>query len=896
MSTDFEPIAVIGYGCVFPPDSYDVESYWRNLVTGRSGISTPPPGRWDWRDYFDEDRGAEDKTYCRYGGFIDDYRFPDGLRPPAGAEELNRTQLLLLDSILQAAGTAGYPRARLGGPGTALLVGNMLGDEALFDYSLAARAREVLGHLEASADFRALPEADREAIAEGFRREVRDRFGDPDDPPPAAVAQVDLAKAVGRLLDVEGPVLLGDAACASGLSIVDLAAGHLRDPDRSLVVASGVLGNMGVTGNVCFAKIGGLSGTHSSPLDAGADGLIPGEGAGTVLLRRLRDAVRDGDRIAGVIRGVATRCDGKGKAIYAPSPRGQVAAMRRALELADVHPEDLDHIETHATSTPTGDVVEVSSLTRLLDGRPAPARPISLGSVKAQIGHTFSAAGMANLIKVLLAFEKEMLPPTHGFRSPPPAMRLDETPFTVPTRAVEWPRTGGRPRRVLTNAFGFGGVNTSLCVEQYDPVVHDPLAPAASPEPARTPLAIVGIGCVTPFARDAAQVDPARPGHFGAIADLDFPWRTYRIPPSVVAELDRAQLLSVMAAGQAFEDHGADAAGRGETGVFVGATCGLAAGLLRNYRIRLVEYAKALERVPRFGALPRATRDRLVEAFTGEVRESVPAIRENALPGYMDNITAGRIANVFDVTGPGLVVDDDTGSFGAALDTAARYLARGECTTALVGGVHANLLPEFARLFANRFGVPALRPAEAAAFFVVKPLDAVTADDRVRAVISGAGWSRVQGGEPDPDAPFHFGAEGAVRALDAAVRLRDGAGTERIGPPRPAGDRHGFEITLSGPREPERPAPAGRATPAAGASEVGYLVGQTLEALLGELDRVAAGSGGPLSRMPAEDHGRYRLALVYTSADDLARRAGSALAALRPLAGERTTFQESRVS
>lgn|GEM_PF-489993 len=951
MSADFDAIAIVGYGCVFPPDSYDPDAYWNNIVSGRSGIATPPPERWDWRTYHAEDRSVEDRTYCRYGAFLDDYRFPGPpTRSPShhlAAErlaELNRTELMVLDTVLQAADRAGYPASRLRA-GTALFVGNMLGDEQFLNMSLAARTAEVAHDIAGSAAFRALPEDERDAITRGLREEMLARFPDPERVPAATAFQTDLAGAVARLLGLSGQAVVADAACASGLSIVDVAVKYLQDRTYPTVIATGVLGNMSVTGNVCFAKIGGLSATHSAPLDAGADGLIPGEGAGTVLLRRLDDAVRDGDRIFGVIRGVATRCDGKGKAIYAPSSRGQVAAMRRALELAGVAPEDLDYVETHATSTPTGDVVEISSLREVFDGRPVAPGSVPIGSVKAQIGHTFSAAGMANLIKILEAFRRETLPPTHNFTAPPPAMRLDESPFTVVTEPRPWPAVASRPRRALSNAFGFGGVNTSIVVEQYDPAWHAPgdaLSPVTG-EATAEPVAVVGVGCVTPYARGLDEVRPDRPADAGVtgfpadrwypdaarvhdpdgtwrgavVQNLDFPWKKYRIPPTVLDQIDRAQLMAVMAADSALTDWGGSPEQRREASIFLGMVCGLEAALLRNYRIRSVEYTRALAGVPGFRDLDQAVRDEIVGSYTERINGHVAPTREDALPGYMDNITAGRIANLFDLRGPAMAVDEDVCSFPAALDFAVRFLARGESSVALVGGLHANLAPEFTRLYERRLAaagqpVDGLVPGEAAVFFVLKPLSAVTPEEHVHAVLHPATRVEVRAPVAEAGRPFYFGAEAAVRLLDAVAALRTDPDDRGRWLETPAlhGPGYRFAVTRAGAEPPAatpEPAvdapsptvdgvpPAAGDGPAGGGTEpapvstgIAFATGDTIAELASQLQRLARRDGRPVGHLIPDDRNRYRIAIAYGTPDELIAKAQLAA---RLLAGatDRTT-------
>lgn len=910
-TTDFAPVAVLGYGCVFPPDSYDAQAYWRNLLSGRSGITTPPPQRWDWRAYYSEDHTAEEKTYCKFGGFVTDYRFPAeqlGVQPEA-ISDLNRTQLMVLDTTLQAIKSAGYTARQLAGTNVALFVGNMLGDELMVDTAIAAKAREAFHHIAQDESFRALPPPQQAAIEKGFFDKVHARFPDPDRVAAANIFQAELAKAASRILDLPAPALVIDAACAAGLAVIDVAVRYLQDHTHTMVVASGALGNMSVTGNVSFAKIGGLSATGSTPLDASANGLIPGEGTGTLLLKRLDEAIRDGDHIAGFISGIATRSDGKGKAIYAPSSQGQVSAMRRALQLAHVQPEELDHIETHATATPVGDATEVTSLKQLFEGRPTPAQKITLGSVKAQTGHTFSAAGMANVIKILLAFENGTLPPTHNFTSPQPQMRLEESPFRVPTSPEPWPCVEGRPRRVLSNAFGFGGVNSSICLEQYVPARHRQITPATTPRRTRRmmPLAVTGVGCVTPFAAGFAQVDPnravdagvsgfpndrwlpstgpvwdaERTWRGGVIAELAFPWKKYRIPPSVVAELDRSQLLAVMAAGQAIEASGPGLAQGSDTGVFIGATCGAEFGLVRNLRIRLGEYATLLAQVPEFAALDGSAQERIVAAYTTPMLQAIAVTHENALPGYMDNILAGRICNLFNLHGPGLVIDDDATSFGAALDIAAKYLEQGECSTALVGAVHANLAPEFTTLFARRIaesGTPVgtFIPAEAAVFFVLEPLDKVDDPKRVLAVITDANRVTVDPADLHGGQPFYFGAHGAMRMLDLVAGLARSDRTEGwIRTPQLAGGPQGYQIHLAAPGSWPPPAIS---EPAEKVVEgVGFVLGDSVDELIAKLQRIAVSEAELLPSIPAEGETGYRLGIAHSTHEDLVRKANLAL-------------------
>ncbi|SFH09411.1 Beta-ketoacyl synthase, C-terminal domain [Desulfotomaculum arcticum] len=821
----FQPIAIVGYGCVFPPDAHNPARYWQNILSGKSGIMPPPPDRWRWELFYAPDRKAEDKTYCKLGGFLENYAFPyeQHKLTPRDLPGFNRTQLMILDTLLQAAEMAGYGRERLQGVKTGLFIGNMLGDELMCHASIHFRAREIWHWIRNCREFAALPVETRAAVEKDFFNSIGEQYPALDQEHAQAALQGSLAGAVGKFFNA-GAAWVCDAACASGLLVIDLAARYLQDGSADLALVCGAMGNMNVTGNVSFAKIGGLSGNHSLPLDARADGLIPGEGAGAVILKRLADAVRDGDPVCGVIRGIASRCDGKGKAIYAPSTRGQVAAMRRALETAEFKPEDLQYIETHATGTPTGDRAEVNSLKELFSTCHGPKSTVALGSVKSLTGHTFSAAGMANLIRILLGFKHRTMPPTHNYISSLPEMELDNSPFYVNTSARPWPACSDGVRRAAANAFGFGGINTSICVEEFVPDYHGTLVKNRNLTAVKakangdTPIAIVGIGCLAPGARNskeylAAMVPqdklagpfPEERWHWNSnlvynpgnkklgvfIENLAFPWRKFKIPPRALAQIDRSQLMALLAAEEAMQDCGDDGLSGEDTGIFIGSFFGLESGFLSNQRIRLVEYEEILRSLPSFQALDEEVRDKIVTAFFSEVRRYVPETAEDVLPGYMDNITGGRIANIFDVRGINVAIDAGGASFPTALEAGIKYLMQGECRTALVGGVHANLTPEFLKAFeldrqkctgaGNGAGYPpaGYLPAEGAVFFVLQKLDDVKDKTKVYGVITDVSLRRYTPGAScsssciNTQKPFYFGAQGAFSLLKALPSLKD---------------------------------------------------------------------------------------------------------------------------
>jgi acyl transferase domain-containing protein len=224
-----------------------------------------------------------------------------------------------------------------------------------------------------------------------------------------------------------------------------------------------------------FSAIGALSPTHSTPFDARANGFVMGEGAGVMVLKRLSDAISDDDIIHAVIRGVGGSSDGRGKGITAPSQRGQIQAIARAYNQAGYPASSVELVEAHGTSTKVGDATELSTLTRLWTDAES-GDNVAVGSIKSQIGHLKAAAGIAGIIKSVMALHHRTIPPSAGFETPNPTVDWPNIPFFVPTQAREWPVPSNHPRRAGVSAFGFGGTNFHIALEGYDPSYHQEMA------------------------------------------------------------------------------------------------------------------------------------------------------------------------------------------------------------------------------------------------------------------------------------------------------------------------------------------------------------------------------------------------------------------------------------
>ncbi|GAA1177643.1 Phthiocerol synthesis polyketide synthase type I PpsC [Corynebacterium glaucum] len=769
-----EPIAIIGRGCAFPPNSDSLDGYWNNMLDGKMGITVAPDHRWRPDLHGSDDRAEEDKTYCVKGGFLDDHCVdPDPvLRSLLTAQQnqivssANRTAKMAINATLQALREAGMAPLSEEMAGASVFVGNMLGDEALSDRSLKDEAQTLLNASELSSLNSNLQDEFLKNL-NGFTKGAS--FG------PKATLASGIAPTIAEVVGTCGPAMLVDGACASGLLVVDLAARALRQRRTSLAIVIGSMGNMGVAGNVSFAKIGGLSPTSSRPLNAAADGLIPGEGAGTVILKRLSDAERDGDKILGVIRGVATATDGKGRSIYAPDTRGQQDAMRAALAQANLNAADIDKVELHATGTPTGDRTELESVQSVFSDR-AEGSPLVLGTGKSLIGHTFAAAGMANLIKVSLEIERRWHTPAHNAFPYVETIGQTKNQFRLSKSGMAWGKADGQPRRALTNAFGFGGVNTSLVLEEYlNPSSITGGIRSGAPSSAQ-PLAVIGFAAATPSQEPTADaVELPISLDAGKSLRFQFPFREFRLPPVTVEHMDKSQQLTLTLAARALEDAELLNDGRVKDperfAAILGAAAGLEAALERNLRVRLAELQECVDQVD----APAADKRALSQIIDQYVRERVGPTTEASLPGYMDNISPGRVSNVLDTRGFNCSVDQDKASFGASLVIAESLLMDHACDFVLVGAVNTSSSSTYERLWAEQSSEIS-ELVEAGAMFVVTRMDNVPEEITPYGFIQATPTNDNVTGEGIFDRPgaSAMAADDALWTLDRLMRAGEG--------------------------------------------------------------------------------------------------------------------------
>ena len=470
----FEPIAIIGLGALMP-DAQDVDQFWQNIKQGKVSIKNIQADRWPGKlEDFWKSGGPGDieegYTYSKIGAFVDNFEFNwrRWRQPPGTLGQIDPCQLWAVEVSAAALAQAGYDgesndfdRSKCG-----VVFANALGGE---NRNLS-NIRVWSNHTKNVAVKHGLPAEN----AEGFKAELVEHSPRIDeDTMPGELANV-VSGRVANLLNLQGPNYTTDAACASSMAAILDACRLLQNRQVDLMLAGASDRTMDPATFAKFSAIGALSSSHSTPFDARANGFVMGEGAGALVLKRLSDAMRDGDTIHAVIRGVGGSSDGRGKGITAPSQRGQIQAIARAYQQAGYEPSTVELVEAHGTSTKVGDATELSSLSTLWTGFSG-GDHVAVGSIKSQIGHLKAAAGIAGVMKAVLALHNNTIPPSAGFETPNPTVEWSNIPFYVPTQQTQWDAPKNHPRRAGISSFGFGGTNFHIALEAYDAHYHDNL-------------------------------------------------------------------------------------------------------------------------------------------------------------------------------------------------------------------------------------------------------------------------------------------------------------------------------------------------------------------------------------------------------------------------------------
>ena len=694
-----EPIAIVGLGGVLP-GAATLDDFWSVVEAGVDTASDPPPDRWCLAldRVYSADQAQPDRVHSRRACFVRDFELDlEGIDlSPELVESLDPMVHLALHAGRQAwrdSVTEAVDPAR---------VGVMLGNIVLPTASASAMADWILGRRFERELFRAagvpMPPETRAPVA-AINRWVAGL--------PAAM----LAKGLG----LGGDRFCIDAACASSLFTVELAVDALRQGRLDAVLAGGLSRPDSLYTQMGFSQLLAVSPTgRCSPFDHKSDGLVVGEGAGVLVLKRLSDARRHGDRIRAVIHSVGLSNDVEGS-LLAPSREGQLRAMQGAYKAAGWTPSQVDVVECHATGTPVGDSVEFASLQALwTEGEYEPGQCV-IGSAKSNTGHLLTGAGAVGLLKTVLAMENQVLPPTANFEEPGDKIDLDGSPFRVLASAEPWKSPSDHPRRAAVSGFGFGGTNAHVLLEEPTEltrgrsVVSVAERPRAEQTHAEQPhatkgtnVAIVGMGArVGPWknvgevgdrlmGRGESHPARAKVNHWGLpgapvgwfIENLEIPIGRFKIPPREVEEALPQQMLMLQVAEHAIADAGLNGVDRLRTGVFVGIELDLNT---TNYHLRWAVRSRAADWAQRLG---RPSHGEEFDRWVDELCDSLtPALDANRTIGGLGSIVASRIAREFGLGGPSYVISSEETSGLSALYAASRALEQGRIDCAVVGAV-----------------------------------------------------------------------------------------------------------------------------------------------------------------------------------------------------------------
>jgi len=751
----FSPIAIVGRACVLP-GALSPGALWERVLEGADLVSRAPPGRWRLRHELvcSGTDSAQDAAWTDRGGYVEGFDTvfdPSGFALPAEqVQQLDTLARWLLHVSREALREAGVE----GGPRVAAVFGNLSFPSAAF---ARFAERTWLGPVLAAA-------------AGIGPVDARNRFmsGLP-------------AHLVARALGL-GPAFALDAACASSLYALKLACDLLHDRRADVALAGAVNAADDLFIHVGFTALQALSRSgQSRPFHREADGLLPAEGAGAVALKRLEDAQAAGDRIFAVIRGIGLSNDGRGRGLLAPSEEGQERAMRAAYAAAGLLPADVSLLECHATGTSVGDAVEVRSSARVFAG----TADLPIGSLKSNFGHAVTAAGIAGLLKVIGAMAAGVRPST--LHVDEPLALLAGTPLRLLRKAEPWECRG--VRRAAVSAFGFGGANAHLIVEEPPgsrrlPSQHGSSAAQQHPGSATPPsapihevgmreVAVVGIGAAVGAGRTvadfaAALFDAVQLGTHCATT-MSLPVVGTRFPPNDLAAALPQQLWMMTAASEALA--GVALPPSELAGVMIGVGCDPAVARY-GARWRLPDFAAA------WGVTDEAWIRRAADLQS-------PVLTGAGVLGTMPNLPANRLNVQFDLAGPGFTISAEEISGVRALQVALSALRAGELDLALAGAADFSCDPVH-EAAVRELGLPGPSGDGAVVFALKRLEDARRAGDRVLAVIDQV-TDAFETDELNCDAADEFGetsiaarfgrahaAFGLVRALAAVVACAAG--------------------------------------------------------------------------------------------------------------------------
>ncbi|MDZ4657544.1 MAG: C45 family autoproteolytic acyltransferase/hydrolase [Bythopirellula sp.] len=780
------PIAIVGMACKLP-GADNLEEYWRLLIEGRSAVVELPADRLDEELYYDPKVGELGKCYSKLGAIISSREFQHH-NCPIPVELLrgvDPTHLLMCEVAGAALKHAGFDPFALPEAvrNCGVFIGHAQGSELAGDYTYATCIEEAAEILRDSDEFRKLTPADQQGVVQELIDDVRSRkprrtLDTPD------VSACMVAGTITKAFGLNGPFAAINSACASSLQSILLGARALQLGRVDMAIVGGA-SDCKSDSLILFSAARAMSSTGTRPFDSDADGLICGEGYAAIVLKTLSRALADSDEIHAVIRGLGISSDGKGKSLWAPRKEGQMEAMKRAYRVgADI--SKLQYLEAHSTATQLGDATELNTITEILSQHFPPGKKIPITSVKANIGHSLETAGIASVVKAVLCMKHEVIPPAINIRHLNPKIDWETAPIYVPTKAVPWPATNdGSPRLAGINAFGIGGLNMHIALEEFTEASQNLATPAAPPSTEEDAVAVIGMGCILPGAANVGQLwelltsgrDPKSPApkdrlRFdllprvngaapktpplgGFVQGFEYDWRRHKVPPKQIAQADPLQFMLLDAADQALNDAGYDQKpfDRGRVGVLVGTEFGGDFSFQLQMGLRLPDMQKVIRRSLSKRNLSPGQVQLVAEQFSTALLERWPALIDET-GSFSTSSLASRIGKTWNLMGGAAALDAGEASSLMAVGISIDMLLAGDCEMMICAAGQRRMgLPEYeslalSGLLNNGAAIHSsldtrgkgFIPGEGVGVLILKRLvDARRDGDRIRAIIRGVG-------------------------------------------------------------------------------------------------------------------------------------------------------------
>ena len=626
-------ICIVGIGCVLP-EANNIKEFWGNISSGHCSIKEMPEKRFKKHLYFSNDKNEKDKSYSNIAAFIDDNRLKkicknNGLN----FNENNRLQIMSFEATRQALNCLNSDSLEKIKNNTPIFLGCMDIDEGLVLEKF---------FIDKKNDFKKYIKKNKLENAGKILKSIKNHFlrEKNEDAIIASVLAISAINSVKKGFDIGGEGVIFDAACASSMAAFDAAIKKLKNYESDYVISGGIESNLGSETFVLFSKVGALSKGVCLPFDKKTDGLSQGEGAVIFILQRLEDALRDKNKIYGVIKAIGGSSDGKKSSLFSPSLEGQILAYERAY--SELDKDSVDYIECHGTGTKIGDSMEIKSLNGFFKNNINEKIPI--GSVKSLIGHIKGAAGAAGILKCVLMMKNKTIIPSKYIKQ----SICDKSDVVfINKKSISLDHEYKKPLRFGVSSFGFGNINYHLVIDEYD----DNLEIKKTYEKQSAindAIVVIGDG--------SASCDKI---------NYELLKTKFMISQETAFVSDKVQLTALMAVFNAFKNSNIeiDYLDKKNVSVISAFSLDLDTALDFSNRIKCFEFFDALD------FLDKKSLDIILN-----FKNKFPEVNEDTGPGILNNVIAGRICHTFDFNGKNFNIDSDFNSFPAALSVAVKEL------------------------------------------------------------------------------------------------------------------------------------------------------------------------------------------------------------------------------